>query len=120
MAGQPPQGYPPQQGGYPQQQPYGQQGGGYGPPVKPHRGGMLIAFAILGWFFCIIFAIVAFFMSKTDLAEMQQGIMDRQGEGLTKASYYLSMIAMILAAVGIVLYILMIVVFVGAGGASQM
>ena len=117
MAGTP-QGYPPQQGGHPQQQqPYGQQQpGGYGPPMKPHRGGMLIAFAILSWFVCIIFGIVAFIMAKTDMQEMNQGIMDRSGEGLTKAAYYISMVHFIFFALIMVLYVILFVAVGVSGG----
>lgn len=125
-----PQGYPPQQGGYPQQpqgnyppqqgghpqQPYGQQG--YGPTLKPDRGGMLIAFSILSWFVCIVFGIVAFVMAKNDMQEMQQGIMSRQGEGLTKAAYYISLVHFIFFAVVIVLYIVIFVVVLGTGAAG--
>lgn len=118
MAGYPPQqpgGYQQQpQGQYPQQQqPYGQQ---YGANVMPHRGTMLIVFAILGWVVCLIFGIVALIMSKGDLEKMRQGQMDRSGEGVTKAAYYISLVELILAAVFFVLWIILFAVGAASGG----
>ena len=114
---QQPAGYPPQQGyptQYPPQNPYGMPGqAGY---LKPHRGGMLLAFGICAFAVCMIFGIVAFFMAKNDLAEMRAGTMDRSGEGLTKAGYYCGMISMILTAVLVVIYALIFGVMAATGG----
>ena len=48
-----------------------------GMPVKPHRGGMILAFGIVGIVCCIIFAILAWVMGNGDLKEMAAGRMDR-------------------------------------------
>lgn len=119
-----PQGGYAQPGGYPQQhpqQPYGVQGqypqqGAYRSYAKPHRGGMLLAFGICAWAVCAIFGIIAFFMAKTDLAEMRAGIMDPAGEGMTKAGYYLGMINMIFVAVILVFYVVLFVIVGASGG----
>jgi hypothetical protein len=73
--------------------------------AKAHRGGMLLAFGICSFMVCVIFGIIAFFMAKTDLAEMKAGVMDPSGEGLTKAGYYLSIASMCFTALIIVVYI---------------
>jgi hypothetical protein len=86
-----------------------------GMPVKPHRGGMILAFSIIGLACsCIIFSILAWIMGSGDLKEMAAGRMDRSGEGLTKAGKIIGMIVTILQIVGIVLYIILL----AAGAAS--
>jgi hypothetical protein len=59
----------------------------------PHRGGMILAFGILGWVFtCPIFAVMAWVMGTSDLREMRSGRMDSSGMGLTQAGHVLGMI----------------------------
>lgn len=66
---------------------------------KPHRGGMILTFGIIGLLCCGIFAILAAVMGSADLKEMQSGRMDRSGEGMTR-------VGMILGFVGIALWII--------------
>jgi len=87
-----------------------------GMPVKPHRGGMILAFGIIGLVCCVIFAILAWVMGSGDLKEMAAGRMDRTGEGMTKAGKIIGMIACILQIVGFVIWI--IAVAVGAASFS--
>jgi hypothetical protein len=82
-------------------------------PVKPHRGGMILAFGIIGIVCCIIFAILAWVMGSGDLKEMAAGRMDRSGEGMTKAGKIIGMIACILAIVAIVINIIMLALGMG-------
>jgi hypothetical protein len=59
----------------------------------PHRGGMILAFGIMGWVFtCPIFAVMAWVMGTSDLREMRSGRMDSSGMGLTQAGHMLGMI----------------------------
>jgi len=59
----------------------------------PHRGGMILAFGILGWVFtCPVFAVMAWVMGTSDLREMRSGRMDSSGMGLTQAGHMLGMI----------------------------
>ena len=69
---------------------------------KPHRGGMILTFGILGVICCGIFAILAIVMGGADLKEMKAGRMDRSGEGMTN-------VGRILGFVGIALWILGII-----------
>ena len=104
--------------GYGQNPMYGQQGyaqpgygqPGYGQPYnphaysapfggqpvgwsKPHRGAIVLVLAILTWFFgCPITGFVAFFMAKNDLEEMNQGVMDPSGKGLTQVGYWIGLV----------------------------
>jgi len=86
--------------------------------VEPHRGTLLIVFAILGWFVCPIFSIVAWVMAKGDLAKMSAGQMDRSGEGLTQSAKIVAMINVILTALFIIGYCLVMVVFLGFMGVA--
>lgn len=83
--------------------------------LAPHRGGMILAFGILGWTVCGLFAPFAWVMGNTDLAEMQAGRMDPSGEGLTQAGKIIGMIQCILMIVGIVIVGVMMCAGVIAG-----
>ncbi|HNX30096.1 MAG TPA: DUF4190 domain-containing protein [Holophaga sp.] len=69
--------------------------------LKPHRGGMLLAFGILGLLCCIVFGILAWVMGNSDLKEMAEGRMDPEGEGMTKAGKILGIIGCVLNLLGI-------------------
>ncbi len=83
-------------------------GGGHGPetPAKPgerrkqpHRGAQLLVLSILG-IACCLFAIMGMSMAKQDLAAMKAGKMDKSGEQLTKMSFWISVAALALWAIG--------------------
>jgi hypothetical protein len=111
-----PAGYP-QQGGQPQQ-PYGQQQAGYA-AVKPHRGVLVLVFGILSIPVCFIFGIVAMILGKADMKEMQAGTMDRTGEGMTKAGFWLGLAGIILWALIIAFYVLVFMVLVSSGAVIE-
>jgi hypothetical protein len=67
------------------------------PPVKAHRGVMLLIFGILGLVCCFIFGILAWVMGSSDLKAMAAGQMDPTGEGLTKAGKILGIIGCVLS-----------------------
>ena len=75
-------------------------------PLKPHRGGAVLALGILGLVICVICGIIAWVMGGNDLKEMAAGRMDRSGEGLTKAGKICGMISVILACVGLAISLL--------------
>ncbi len=68
--------------------------------VRPHRGGLILAFALLGWFVCPIFSIVAWSMGNTDVNQMRAGLMDQSGMGLTQAGQVIGMIHVCLTVLG--------------------
>jgi hypothetical protein len=79
--------------------------------IRPHRGGMLLTFGILGIVFvlmsCVplgLFSPVAWFMSHKDLKAIREGEMDRRGEGLAQAGR-------VLGIVGTILFVLYLLVF---------
>jgi hypothetical protein len=76
--------------------------------LRPHRGGLIITFAILGWAFCPIFSIMAWSMGTTDMNQMRAGIMDNSGMGITQAGQILGMIHVCLTLLGLGFVFLMI------------
>lgn len=93
------QGASPPQAAYPRP---GYQAGAYGYRgagryVRPHRGAAVLTLGILGLVVCVICGIIAWAMGSSDLAAMRAGVMDRSGEGLTKAGQICGMISVILA-----------------------
>jgi len=87
--------------------------------LKAHRGGMILAFGILGLLCCIIFGILAWVMGNGDLKEMAAGRMDPAGEGMTKAGKIIGMIACILAILGVVIWLAVFVIFGAAAIAGH-
>lgn len=71
----------------------------------PHRGIMILVFGIVGYISCIpIFGILAWVMGSQDIRAMDEGRMDPEGRGLTRAGQILGMILCLLSIVGIVFY----------------
>lgn len=69
----------------------------------PHRGGLILVLALLGWLFCPIFAPIAWSMGSGDLRSIRLGQMDSAGESVTRAGMILGMIETILIAIACVL-----------------
>lgn len=84
--------------------------------LKAHRGGMLLAFGIVGLFCCIIFGILAWVMGSSDLKEMAEGRMDPAGEGLTKAGKILGIIGCVLNILAILGWLAMLIFGVAIAG----
>jgi hypothetical protein len=77
--------------------------------LAPHRGVMILVFGILGFVTCGIFAILAWVMGNTDLAEMDAGRMDPSGRDLTNVGRILGMILCFLWIAGVLLGLLFMV-----------
>jgi hypothetical protein len=80
--------------------------------LAPHRGGMILAFGIIGLAICFPFGIVAWVMGNNDLREIESGRMDPSGEGLTRSGKIIGIIACCLALLGIVVNVVVILVAV--------
>jgi len=92
-------------------------GGGHGAeaPAKPgerkktpHRGPKLLAMSILGTFICPIISIVAILMAKEDLAAMKAARMDRNGEGLTTAAFWIAIGGLALNVIGSIITVIIV------------
>lgn len=103
---------------YPQQPGYGMPPQSPGGMLKPHRGTVILVLGILGLVVCGICGIVAWVMGNADLREMDAGLMDPAGRGTTQAGKILGMISVGLMALGIVLWLVMMVIGLGAAAAG--
>jgi len=90
------------------------------PPLRPHRGTVVLVLGILslvigcvGW----IMGIIAWTMGNADLREMNAGRMDPDGRSLTSAGKICGMISVILHAVVLAIWLcwfLFVAVIAGA------
>lgn len=108
-----PMGYPGQAQGFPPGYgtQYTQPFGGATGWTKPHRAVALLVLAGCSFALCFVCGIIAFFLARTDLQEMRQGIMDPSGEQLTKVAYWVSLVHMCLLGFLFVFYFVLFVVF---------
>lgn len=83
-------------------------------PMKPHRGVVILVLGILGIIPCFICGIIAWVLANSDLKEMDAGLMDPAGRGMTQAGKICGIIGVILAAVGIVIQLLTGLLIVGS------
>ena len=86
--------------------------------VEPHRGVLILVMGILGLVLsCFIFGIIAWVMGKGDLDKMKRGVMDREGETLTRVGYILGIVSVVLTLAGFLIWLLVVVLAIGAGAA---
>lgn len=86
-------------------------------PMAPHRGGLILAFGLLGWFLC---PVIAWVMGRDDLRRIQNGQMDPNGRGLTQAGTILGMVQCIIFCVVLCGWMLIVIGAVVAGGVGAM
>ena len=84
--------------------------------MKSHRGGAVLALGIIGIVVCFVTGIIAWVMGSNDLREMKEGLMDPEGEGLTRAGMICGIVGTVIAALGLVWFVFWIFI-VGAAGA---
>ncbi|UCC64145.1 MAG: DUF4190 domain-containing protein [Phycisphaerales bacterium] len=87
--------------------------------LRPHRGTVVLVLGILGLVCCVICGIIAWVMGNGDLREMNAGRMDPTGRGLTQAGKICGMISVILAIVGIAIWLLMMMIGIGTMPMAQ-
>ncbi|MDP7177462.1 MAG: hypothetical protein QF749_04135 [Verrucomicrobiota bacterium] len=87
--------------------------------MEPHRGTLILVLGILSLVLCGFFTgIPAWIMGKGDLAKIQAGQMDPEGQGMTKAGMICGMICCILTLVCGGLYLLMMILGFGLAAGS--
>ncbi len=84
-------------------------------PLRPHRGGLILALGILGIVCCFICGIIAWVMGNNDMREIDAGRMDPTGRGLTQAGKICGMVGVILSIVAIVMQVIFMLLGVGVG-----
>ena len=88
--------------------------------LEPHRGTLILVLGILSLVLCSFFTgIPAWIMGKGDLEKIKGGMMDPEGEGMTKAGMICGMICCILILISIVIVGLIIALGVGLGAMSN-
>jgi hypothetical protein len=65
--------------------------------------------------FCFIFSIMAWVMGAEDLRKIDRGVMDPSGRGLTQAGMIIGIIHCALAALGLVMFFLLMILGAVAG-----
>jgi hypothetical protein len=73
--------------------------------MKPHRGTLILVLGILGLVICGPLGIAAWIMGNGDLKEMDAGLMDPSGRGLTTGGRICGIIATILMILGVLIMI---------------
>ena len=73
--------------------------------MKPHRGTLILVFGILSLVICAPLGIVAWVMGNGDLKQIDAGAMDPSGRSVTNAGRICGMIATILLAIGVLIFI---------------
>ncbi len=80
---------------------------------RPHRGGMVLTFGIIGILCCMPFGIAAWVMGASDLSEIRAGRMDPSGESTTRVGMILGMVSVGLAILWVVINVGVLAVGVG-------
>lgn len=81
---------------------------------EPHRGTAVLVMSICGLLFCIP-SLVSVSMARQDLAAMKAGKMDRSGEGLTNAAFWISVASLVLWLIAILVIAAVVAVRMAAG-----
>jgi len=89
------------------------------PPLKPHRGAVVLVLGILGIAICFILGIIAWVMGNKDLAEIDAGRMDPSGRGITQAGKICGIVGVCLQIAVIVLQLLLGIGFFLASTRTQ-
>ena len=75
---------------------------------------MILVFGILGIACCFPFGIAAWILGNADLKQMEAGIMDPTGQGLTKGGKICGIISVVLNTLGILLNVLVLLLEIAA------
>jgi hypothetical protein len=65
------------------------------PPLRRHRGVMILMFGLLAFASCIPLGIVAWILGNRDLAAMDRGEMDPSGREITRTGRLLAIIGVV-------------------------
>ncbi len=87
--------------------------------LKPHRGTLVLVLGILGLVCCFVCGIVAWIMGNADLKEMDAGVMDPEGRGTTQAGKICGIVSVVLQAVGLLVWLgMMLLALIGAAASN--
>ncbi len=77
--------------------------------VASHRAGFVLAFSLLGWFFCPVFSIAAWLMGRGDLRQMDRGVMDESGRTVTQVGTIVAIVHCVVTALGLAAMLLFLI-----------
>ena len=80
--------------------------------VEPHRGVLILVFAILGWAICPVFSVAACIMGNGDLTKIKARRMDPEGKGITQAGVIIAIVQLVLTGIGLLFGLIFL--FIGA------
>jgi hypothetical protein len=90
--------------------------------LKPHRGGLILGMGISNFVFCMLcsfcslaISIPTIVMAQNDLKEMENGVMDPSGEGITRAGWIMAMIQIVIVVAIVALQLVMVAIQIAAG-----
>jgi uncharacterized protein DUF4190 len=86
-----------------------------GTALRPHRGTLVLVLGIVGIVCCMPAGIVAWVLGHQDLRDMNAGLMDPTGRGMTQAGKILGMISVALVVVGGIIWMCLLAFGVMAG-----
>lgn len=86
---------------------------------QPHRGTLVLVFGILGFLVCVLLSPAAWIMGRTDLKQMDAGIMDPEGRTLTQVGMILGIINSCIMLAGLGIMFLWLVLMLGVGVANM-
>ncbi|MAF65201.1 MAG: hypothetical protein CMJ84_06040 [Planctomycetes bacterium] len=88
--------------------------------LTPHRGVVILVLGILSLLLCFVFGIAAWVMGNADLKQMDAGLMDPEGRGLTQAGKLCGIIGLALNLILICLSLFLVFFAAGASAVSHM
>ncbi len=90
-----------------------------GSMMRPHRGVLILVLGILSIVIsCFPLGIVAWVMGNSDLKDMDAGLMDSDGRGMTLAGKILGIVSVALTLIGLAIWVLMVLVLGAAAAAG--
>ena len=76
-----------------------------GTALRPHRATLVLILGIVGLVCCMPAGIVAWVLGHQDLRDMNSGLMDPAGRGMTQAGKILGMISVALAVIAFIVWL---------------
>jgi hypothetical protein len=86
--------------------------------ARPHRGALILTLGLVAFFCCPLTGIASWIMGNADLRDMDAGVMDPSGRGLTNAGRIIGIVALVLNVLLILFYMAMMMMGVMVGGVS--
>lgn len=87
--------------------------------LTPHRGVVILVLGILSLLVCFVFGIASWVMGNADLKQMDAGLMDPEGRGLTQAGKLCGIIGLVLNILAIGMGLFFVLFALGASAVAH-